>query len=172
MLFALGRTRLREGDLVDALGECHDRIRSFVQLAVTLSERVNDPSEEIAAASSRIERYFSVAFPLHVADEEASILPRLRGRSAKIDAALCAMRDQHDLHTKMVERLCGVARAVGATPNDPRTHRALGVIARPLRSILQDHMAAEEAILFPAVRLYFSSDDSRLARREIEGRRR
>ncbi|HEU5061001.1 MAG TPA: hemerythrin domain-containing protein, partial [Kofleriaceae bacterium] len=93
----IGQTSGGEGDPVDALLACHDRIRTFVALAGRAAAGAGAPGE-IAEACRRIERYFREAMPLHVADEEESILPRLRGREAALDRALAEMHEQHSAH--------------------------------------------------------------------------
>jgi hemerythrin-like domain-containing protein len=118
-----------------------------------------------------ISRYFSVAFPLHVADEEKSILPRLRGRSPSLDAALVRMHEQHDVHESMIERFCTLTAAVRIDPRDPGARSALASIARPLASVLRDHLDSEEQIVFPVIRATFSAQEQKMVRREIEARR-
>src|SRR5690606_15926791 len=66
-------------DLVDLLGECHARIRRFVELAHEAAIRMDAPVEQVIQACADVERYFVEALPLHVADEEESIAPRLKG---------------------------------------------------------------------------------------------
>ena len=97
-------------------------------------------------------RYFGGAFPLHVADEEQSIRPRLIGRSLLLDAALARMDEQHELHEGMIQRLCTTANALRIEPRAPRFRDALGAVAHPLAIVLDDHLIAEEQIIFPAVR--------------------
>src|SRR5690606_18929577 len=78
MLHTIGR-KSRSERLTEMLADCHARIRSFIALAIAAGEQ-QAPPEEVAAACARVERYFVQAFPLHVRDEEDSVLPRLRGR--------------------------------------------------------------------------------------------
>src|SRR5262245_4414109 len=91
MLFArpmlqIGR-RQTEETLVGLRLACHGRIRSFLAMAVTIGERFDVPENEVAESAARVRRYFSQALPLHVEDEEESVLPRLESRSAELDAA-------------------------------------------------------------------------------------
>src|SRR5690606_27503113 len=67
-------------DLIDALLECHERIRTFIDVAQRIATSPNAPPEEIREAATRVRRYFDEALPRHVADEEQSILPRLAGK--------------------------------------------------------------------------------------------
>jgi hypothetical protein len=75
-------------DVVDLLLKCHERIRTFIGLACKLGKAQEPSVDEIRDAASRVSRYFSEALPLHVADEEESILPRLAGRNPEPDLAL------------------------------------------------------------------------------------
>lgn len=171
MLFALGR-RHGASELVGALVECHDRVRRFVGLAITLSERTDLSPSDVTIGCAMIGRYFTTAFPLHVKDEEASILPRLRGRSPSLDAALVRMHEQHEVHEAMLGRFCDLTGELRRNPLDPRARSALASVARPLQLVLVDHLVAEEQIVFPMIREAFSAKDCRLVRREIEARRR
>src|SRR5690606_33889983 len=73
------RPKTAAQDLVDLLDECHQRIRRFLALAGEAAAHRGAPSSETAQACADVERYFKEALPLHVADEEESITPRLRG---------------------------------------------------------------------------------------------
>src|SRR6185503_9035331 len=83
MLTTLGGPRpKRSGDeLTGSLLDCHERIRRFTALALELG-RVAPPGapealEQIREAAAGVPRYFTVALPLHSADEEQSVEPRL-----------------------------------------------------------------------------------------------
>src|ERR1051326_5002660 len=80
-------------DIVDLLKECHERIRTFINLAGRLAKAEEISDTDVRDGAGRVARYFSEALPLHVADEEQSILPRLQGKSAELDAALSEMQD-------------------------------------------------------------------------------
>src|SRR4051812_25565021 len=94
MLIQIGSPK-EPPDIVDILLECHERIRSFTGLARRLASTHGLSEEEVRDAAARVTRYFSEALPLHVADEEQSILPRLSGRSPELDAALNGMQREH-----------------------------------------------------------------------------
>lgn len=172
MFQTLIRRLRKDGALVDVLTECHDRIRAFVDLAVDIGERPDANGSEVAETAARIERYFSKALPLHVEDEEASILPRLRGRTSRIDAALARMHEQHEVYDAMIRRVCTHASALARTPDDRSAREGLAAVARPLRLFLLEHLEAEEKIVFPQIRQHFSLAEERLVRREMEDRRR
>src|SRR5262245_25640445 len=83
VLIRLGTRARKESDVVDRLLECHERIRNFCALACRLAE--GPPSEQAREAAAQLVRYFTVALPLHVADEEESIRPRLTTVAADVD---------------------------------------------------------------------------------------
>jgi iron-sulfur cluster repair protein YtfE (RIC family) len=141
MLHSIGK-KSAPADLVDMLLECHGRIRKFSALAVAIAERTDLPRDELAEACGQVERYFTVALPLHVRDEEESVLPRLRGRSAEVDAALARMHDEHVEHGPALERmLAGL-----------KTPRELHAPATALQAMFESHLRQEEQVLFPAIR--------------------
>jgi iron-sulfur cluster repair protein YtfE (RIC family) len=162
----------KDGALVEILLDCHADTRRHIDLAVGIGERVDIGGADIANAAARVERYFAEVFPLHIEDEEASILPLLRGRSSRIDSALVRMQEQHDVYDGMIERICVQANVLQGRPDDHAGRYALASVARPLRLFLTAHLQAEEEVIFPEIRTYLSREEERLVRREMENRRR
>lgn len=113
-------------DLVNLLGECHQRIRRFVALARQAASRRDAPSDQIAQACAAVERYFVEALPLHVADEEESLEPRLRGLSQSVDQALATMAHQHQQH---VSKIAALLMAIGKVRSQPHVEVARGELA-------------------------------------------
>jgi hemerythrin-like domain-containing protein len=171
MLHAIGRKQRNSGDLVDMLVDCHVRIRTFSALAVAVSERADTPVVEVADVCTRVERYFADALPLHVRDEEESVLPRLRGRSPAVDAALARMHEQHEMHVDLLGRLLVSSAALRARPGDPDARSALHAVAHPLQSVFEPHLQAEEEIIFPAIRTLLSAEDQQAIIGELRARR-
>lgn len=122
MYVQIGSTK-EPSDVVDLLLECHDRIRTFIGLACQLGKAQEPSLDEIRDAASRVSRYFSEALPLHVADEEESILPRLKGRSPELDLALEKMHDEHMEHHGRLQLLLDTCNMLKRSPemfvNDP-----------------------------------------------------
>jgi iron-sulfur cluster repair protein YtfE (RIC family) len=172
MLHAIGRKDRRNGgDLVDMLLDCHGRIRTFSGLAVAVTERIDAPRVEVVDVCARVERYFAEALPLHVRDEEESVLPRLRGRAPAIDAALDRMHEQHDMHESLVARLLEASAGLRRAPAATRARMTLQRVARPLHSLLERHLQAEEEILFPAIRALVSLEEQDVIEDELTKRR-
>lgn len=136
-------------DLVGLLLACHQRIRAFSQLAVQLGRREDLPSDEILDAAQRCERYFFEALPLHVEDEEQSLVPRLPSEP-DLDRALLTMRGQHTSHAPRISALLVALAALRAEPHDARRREALRQIAEPLALEFEEHLALEESVIFPA----------------------
>ena len=171
MLVSLGHHAKAQGDLVDLLLECHDKIRSFVRLAEAVGTRVDLKDGECADACARVTRYFREALPLHVADEDEAILPRLRGRDPAVDAALAAMHAEHLAHQPKLAALFVVLDAVAASPRDPGLRADLARLAEALRNEFADHLRGEETVVFPALRRLLSLDEQAAIVRELRARR-
>ncbi|MBX5482426.1 MAG: hemerythrin domain-containing protein [Myxococcaceae bacterium] len=152
MLIQLGGQKQPAQGPVELLLECHERIRTFVALARRAGEQPDATAAEIVDACERVERYFTKALPLHVADEEQSLLPRLRGTSVEVDRALEAMAAQHAGHEAKLRALLSASSAVRARPGDAAGHRALFDAADELARDFDHHLADEERIVFPLVR--------------------
>ena len=170
MLHTIGRKQAT-ADLVGMLVECHGRIRSFSALAIMAGERTDAPHDEIVDACARVERYFGVALPLHVRDEEESVLPRLRGRSIEIDAALDRMHDEHALHAPLLERLLAACVAVRAAPGEESLRASLLAAAHALDAAFAPHLQSEEEIVFPALRALVPANEQLEIVAELRARR-
>jgi len=172
MLTQLSKQRAADpADLVELLSECHLRIRSFTALAHRAAT-ANASATEISQACVDVERYFTQALPLHIADEEDSIEPRLRGLSPPIDDALDAMSAQHQRHTSAVQTLLNATNEVRRTPLDAAARARLAYAAHKLKTEFDEHLALEESVIFPAIRQLLSQATQSTLMGELRDRRR
>ena len=152
MLFTLGE-RTKSGDVMALLLECHHRVREHLALARRLA---NAPAasapDSVRAAALRIRRYFGIAFPLHRADEEVDIFPRLLGLDPELDAAIAELTRDHEAHESCVASLVAMCEEL---ERDPSRLRALSLdlaaAVRSLESELASHILLEERTVFPAI---------------------
>ncbi len=172
MLHSIGRSPQRPDDIVDLLLACHGRIRSFLGLAIAIGEHTTASLSDITESAARVERYFSVALPLHVQDEEESVLPRLEGRSPQLDADLERMQSQHDAHLAPLRAMLTTCRYLGAAPESETLRTNLAEFARRVRTEFEPHLDAEERIIFPALITFVSMDERAAMVRELRERRR
>lgn len=149
MLVQLGKRPVSE-DVVDLLLECHGRIRRFLVMGRQLAQASNASVSEIVATAAQIRRYFAEAFPLHVADEECDIAPRL---ASMVGNSVVRMEADHRAQSFAVAELivqCGIVE------REPDQHAAvcarLHAVVVPLAADLETHMEFEERTLFPALR--------------------
>jgi hemerythrin-like domain-containing protein len=170
MLLSLGRRTVTE-DLVALLLECHGRIRTFVALASEAGRRADLPDDEVRGACLRCERYFSLALPLHVRDEEESLLPRLQGASAEVDEALAAMHRQHGEHEAPIRALLETLQALAAAPGDRGLRSRLNDEAAALGGAFEEHLAIEERVLFPFILARWSHATQAQVLAELRARR-
>ena len=174
MLYPSLRSRETEAsDALSLLTGCHARIRHFSRMAVALVESHGAPADEVAEAARQLVRYFTLALPLHVEDEELSLLPRLRGLGAELDARLETMRAEHEridaLLAPQVEAWQALAEAPGRL-----TTRAAALLpqARELHALFERHLGAEEEHIFPALRTELDDEALDAIRAAIRERRR
>jgi iron-sulfur cluster repair protein YtfE (RIC family) len=170
MLHSMGR-KTQGNDLESLLTDCHARIRSFLALALSVGASPDAPALENVEACARIERYFTLALPLHVRDEEESVLPRLYGSAPDVDAALACMRDEHTVHVEGIDDLVERCAAVRLRPEDASGYPALLDTARALQGELEPHLQAEERVIFPAIRAFISPGKQRVIIDELRARR-
>lgn len=171
MLIGKGPRQVSE-NLVDLLLECHQRIRSFAKLARTVAAQPNYASDEVVEACQGITRYFSEALPLHVDDEEQSILPRLFGKRPEVDEALVLMQSQHQSHQRPLAQLVALCGDL-AQPSARATE--LGAELCPLSESVEreliTHLELEESVIFPAITAHLSVDEQAAIVRELRARR-
>jgi hemerythrin-like domain-containing protein len=127
---------------------CHDKVRHFCQLSQRLLAHVGRHGADAAAreAATSVRRYFTIAAPLHHADEEEDLFVAL---GALGDAGLQeAMRDLAAEHDELARMWAGVlpwldALAEGRLPEGP-TPDVDGFAQRYTR-----HARREEEAVYP-----------------------
>lgn len=170
MLVKLG-SRGSEGDVVDLMLECHERIRRFSAMAVRLAAAVDPAETEVREGAGAVRRYFAEALPLHVADEEEDLVPMLRGRDPDVDDALAAMAREHGEHGPDLARLLDLCARLEREPARLAELRdELAPVAARLTTEFAAHLEREERVLFPALRRLPDADRVAL-RARIRARR-
>ncbi|APR77337.1 Ferredoxin reductase [Minicystis rosea] len=173
MLIQIGRRENRRSDdVVGSLLDCHARIRTFTSLARRIAAREGSEAE-VAEAAARVERYFRVALPLHVADEELSIRPRLLAASAAPDVALAldAMTEEHGAIEALLAGLLPRWSALAVRPSELASlAAALAADSAELEKRFDVHLEREERVLFPALETHLAAD-APLVRAEMAARR-
>lgn len=169
MLVQFGRKSERVS-LVGLLSECHERIRSFIALAQRVTqERLAE--DDVRTAAMAVRRYFVEALPLHVADEEQSLTPRLRGRSPTLDAALAQMGDEHSEHAAGLAELVSACEALAHDPGSAAARAQLALTATRLGAAFDEHLRHEEVHIFPAIERELDQAAQADVVRELRARR-
>jgi iron-sulfur cluster repair protein YtfE (RIC family) len=127
--------------------DCHARIRRFGALAVRLAEE-SAPEAEVGEAAAAVHRYFTRALPLHVADEEQSLAPRLRRFAPDTLDALATMEREHREHAALLARLVPEWEKLARSPAG---RGATLADAQRLLAALEAHLAAEESAVIPSL---------------------
>jgi hemerythrin-like domain-containing protein len=158
--------------------DCHRRIEHFLAIL----ERVVDRSDDgplAPAARSAVEaalRYFRHAAPKHTADEEESLLPRLReldDPSAKqlLDEAE-ELEAEHRHAEKLHASVDGVfVEWIEAEGISPEKRSAMQRDLESLRSLYQRHIAFEDQELFPRAAAILTAKNHADIGREMAARR-
>jgi iron-sulfur cluster repair protein YtfE (RIC family) len=141
-------------DAVDLLTGCRDRIRHFTGAAVRLAHAQGATADDISQTAARVHRYYTVSLPLHEADEEDTLRPRLAViADEKMTHALTAMHEQHQAIDELLDRLLPLLVLV--TSNAENLHAVAGEmcsITRVLDEVFRAHLQMEEEVIFPAIR--------------------
>lgn len=169
----IGSTPRREPEgITELLLACHERIRTFAALAIRLGEARELPADQVRDAAHRVRRYFAEALPLHVEDEEHTVLPRLRGRSPELDAALARMHHEHAEHGPQLTTLVATCEALEAAPE--RFEELRGILhetATALQREFEAHLHLEETVIVPAIARWLPAGEQAEMLAELRARR-
>jgi iron-sulfur cluster repair protein YtfE (RIC family) len=159
---------------LDLLVGCHDRIRNFTSVVRKLAHSEGATPDEISTAAASAHRYFTVALPLHEADEEESLRPRLMvAGNAEVRAAVDAMTHQHHGIDGVIERLIPVLVLLAHNPGKlPEIHGELCSLSNALGEMFQGHLELEEKVLFPAIETILKPEEQSGILNEIKARRK
>ena len=117
MPLAIGQAT--ESDFSNPLGmlsDCHRRIARFLETLISVTEnaRGSDLNDEQREALESALKYFREAAPKHTADEEDSLFPRVRARTAGSGKRSSLLTLLHADHLAAVERHEAVERCSNA----------------------------------------------------------
>ena len=110
MLKQIGKREPTYPELWQNLYDCHERIRSFTLLARRLGQPV--PVAEVTEAASALQRYFMISLPLHAADEDQSLAPRLLAVAPDLAELLAKMSAEHAPIHQVIDDLVPLWRDV------------------------------------------------------------
>lgn len=125
-------------------------------------------------SAAGVYRYLSVSLPLHEADEEETLRPRLDAVAGdRVRHALVAMHDQHQAVDELIERLLPLLLLVERNP--ATIHEAGGEmcsITKALQEIFDAHLKLEEDAIFPAIRDSLPESERLAMLKEMQQRRK
>jgi len=154
---------------------CHARIRHFMQLSRTLAHAEFAPSSEIAETAEAIARYFSIALPLHEADENETLFPRLQAAVAEgslVREAAETMVEQHKAIDELVVDLLSLCDSLSQHPEAlPSLERRIEDVTFALDQIFDAHLKLEETVIFPAALELLTAEQLEEMAHEMQGRR-
>lgn len=163
-----------EGPVEMLLG-CHARIRHFMQLSSTLACAVEAPPREIADAAAAVFRYFSEALPLHEADENKTLFPRVLAAQpfgGLVREAAETMVAQHEAIDELAAELLTLCSSLSRQPERlPLVANRLQEVCDALGLIFDSHLQLEETVIFPALAELLTASQIQEMSREMYARR-
>jgi hemerythrin-like domain-containing protein len=162
----------RHEDTASMLLGCHQRIRHFTEVALRLAQNESGTSsaERVNAVQSVL-RYYTQALPLHEADENDSLHPRLRRvlPEGVLAEANEAMVQQHTKIDALIARLVLAWRELERDPQHPQAD--LLPQTERLQQLWTSHLQLEEEQVIPAMQRYLPADELRAIEAEMRARR-
>lgn len=172
MLTTIRRNTHTDETAVDLPLACHQRIRQFTEIATRIAGALEAPEADVADAAKRVNRYFSIALPLHMQDEEESLRPRLAGADAPVLEALATMEREHRDHEETVAKLLALTKELSTSPGSlARLSPELAETTSRLEALFATHLAREESVIFPAVLRAFDAATHAAVQAEYRERR-
>ncbi len=157
-------------DVVEVLLDAHIETRQVLCMADSLASASATAASRETAAS--VADHLEWLIPLHCADEDVSVAPRLKGRHPVVDDALDVMNRQHLALQGPLARLRLLCRQVAGDVNRLHALRfELSRAAADLRARLAEHEALEESIVFPALKKMLYVDELEDIAHEMQARR-
>jgi hypothetical protein len=157
-------------DVVEVLLEAHVEVRQVVSRAESLAS--GNATAGARETAESISDYVEWMMPMHCADEDGSLAPRLKGRHHVVDEALLQMNRHHlalEAPLARLRLLCSMlARDIS------RLHALrfeLGAAASDLKARLTEHHAFEESAIFPALKRLLYVDELESIGLEMRQRR-
>ena len=159
-------------DAISLLLGCHQRIRHFTEVALRLARNPHAPVSDRVEAARSVLRYFQIALPLHEADENESVYPRLRERlaSGELCEANEAMVRQHTEIDGVVAELIPLWQYV-VEEDEALLNSHLLALTERLQQLWDIHLSLEEEQVLPALREYLTQEDLHSIRSEMTARR-
>lgn len=158
----------------EMLQDCHARIRHFMHLSRTLAEARGASEAQVAEAAESVFRYFKYALPLHEADENETLYPRLRDAAplgTPLRDAARAMVEQHHAIDELVAELLSLCDSIRCNPERlPAAAPALQQVAEALERVFATHLHMEETVIFPSLAQLPAAELEAMAR-EMQQRR-
>lgn len=161
------------------LSDCHRRIEYFLATLRAADEQAagGPLTERQRADLEAALKYFATAAPKHTADEEESLFPRMRAsndpaaaRALDTVARLERDHDEANRHHAAVDAL--VRRWLEHNRLAPDDAAALRDHLAQLHALYANHIAVEDAEVFPAAARLLSTTDIREIGREMAARRK
>ena len=171
----------RESDFTDPiglLGDCHRRIERFLDVFVNVAARqTGGPlNQEQRRALTTSLRYFREAAPKHTADEEESLFPRLRQAGDAATLALLARIDSleqdHECAANIHDEVDLLFRRWLSDAVLPSAESLrLSALLEHLSSLYRNHIAIEDAEVFPMAATLLPASERESLGREMAARR-
>ena len=161
-------------DAVSLLLGCHERIRHFTEVGMRLAESAHAPAKDRADAARAVLRYYTIALPLHEADENESVYPRLKQALPPGELAL-ANQQMVDQHADIDATVADLVPMWERIERDPQSQAEFGERLRlrteHLQSLWNAHLALEEEQIVPAMRKYLAPEQLSQIAQEMRDRR-
>lgn len=157
-------------DVVELLLEAHVETRQVVALAASLA--THSATEDSRETAQHVSDFVEWMLPLHCADEDRSVAPRLVGKNATVDLALTRMAHQHLSLEAPLTRLRVICRMIARDVTRLHALRfELSNAADDVQRRLDEHQAFEEAAVFPALKKLLYVDELESIGDEMRARR-
>lgn len=163
-------------DPIGLMTDCHRRIEMFLGILVRVAamEPARPLSVEASSALRAALHYFRTSGPLHNADEEESLFPRLaevREIEGEILIEMKLLEAEHRQAAESHAIIEELATRWTLEPLTPAVHQRLQQTATELRELYLRHISVEESKVFPTARRLLPAGEIAHIGKEFKARR-
>jgi iron-sulfur cluster repair protein YtfE (RIC family) len=164
--------RLAEDSPLAMLLECHGWIRRFLREAWKLSEADSSDLEAVQSSATETLNFFLTVMPIHIEEEQETMLPRLAGLSSSLDKALAHMVKDHEERDETLQEVIGYCQILSRHPESlEKLRESFRRSTRHLAVDLESHLMAEERDIFPNIEALPHSEQATMVA-EMRARRK
>jgi hemerythrin-like domain-containing protein len=149
----------------------HRVLEEKLRLLARAEGRLDDRNSEALARVEGLIAFFDSHLPIHIADEEASVFTRLRGRvTGREEESLDLLEEQHRISIRLQEELHSAVEDYRHKPGKRAAERVRMVVCE-LLDLYRRHIRLEDNVILRAAHRVLTAEELATIAEEMKKRR-